>query len=305
MQPSSIADRTSPFALHGPEFAAVLGDAPRLVQVVETDAHEGPVYADDEDALYFTTMRRATVAIRRLELTTGDVSTVRENSNTGNGMALAPDGALVVCEQGTLDDPARIRRVHRWTGAAETIVDAFQGLPFNSPNDVVIKSDGTIWFTDPSYGYLQGFRPEPSLPDQVYRHDPRTGETTVAADGFDKPNGLAFSPDERVLYVGDNGAPHHLLAFPLGEGGEIGSGRVVAEGHPEHPDGLEVDAEGRIYASASTGIQVFRPDGDLIGEITLPGAVNFTFGGADRNVLFITRDDAIWAFVLDTKGARP
>ena len=301
---SGTTPATSPFVVHDERFASVLGDAPRLFRVVETDAHEGPAYVAEEDALYFTTVRRERVSIKRLALPDRSVSVVREDANTANGMALAPDGRLVVCEQGTLTTPARITLVDRATGGTEPIVEAFDGLPLSSPNDVVVARDGSIWFTDPSYGHLQGFRPEPSLPDQVYRHDPRTGKTTVAAVGFDKPNGLAFSPDGRVLYVGDNGAPHHLLAFDLSDD-QSGAGRRIAVGTPEHPDGLEVDAEGRIYASASTGLHVLAPSGDLIGEIRLPGAVNFTFGGPDRNILFITKDDAIWAAALDTKGARP
>lgn len=291
------------FAVHDQEFEQVLGADPRLFQVVETDAHEGPVYAPDEHALYFTTVRRDRVAIERLDLADGRLSVVREDANTANGMALAPDGQLLVCEQGSMEAPARISLVNRETGAAETLVDAHLGRPLNSPNDVVVRSDGTVWFTDPSYGYVQGFRPEPSLPDQVYRYDPRADACSVVPHPFDKPNGLAFSPDERILYVADNGAPHHLLAFPI-ENGRAGEGSVIAVGTPEHPDGLEMDADGRIYASASTGIQVFSPSGALIGEIDLPGAVNFTFGGPERNVLFITRDDAIWAAVLNTKGAR-
>jgi gluconolactonase len=130
-----------------------------------------------------------------------------------------------------------------------------------------------------------------------------SGTVEAVAAGFDKPNGLAFSPDERVLYVADNGALHHLLAFDVEEDGWPTGRRRIAVGTPEHPDGLKVDADGRIYASASTGIQVYEPDGMLIGEIELPGAVNFTFGGRDRNVLFITADTAVWAAVLNTKGA--
>ena len=302
--PSLAGDEVaSPFLAHDPAFEAVLGEAPRLTRIVETDAHEGPVYVPEEDALYFTTVRRERVSIKRLALADRRVSVASEDANTANGMALAPDRRLVVCEQGSLTAPARIALVDRENGASETVVDAFDGRPLNSPNDVVVKRDGTIWFTDPSYGHLQGFRPKPALPDRVYRHDPRTGETAVVADGFDKPNGLAFSPDERLLYVGDNGSPRELLAFDLSESGEVGPCRHIAAGTPEHPDGLEVDADGRIYASASTGIHVFEPGGTLIGEIALPGAVIFTFGGPRRNVLYITRDDSIWAAVLDTKGA--
>jgi len=210
-----------------------------------------------------------------------------------------------VCEQGTLVRPAQITRVDPASGQAETLVDRLGGFRLNSPNDVVVRSDGTIWFTDPSYGHLQGFRRKPELCDLVYRYDPRGGSLTIAADSFDKPNGLAFSPDERVLYVGDNGRPHQLLAFDVRPDGRLGNRRVVAVGTPEHPDGVKVDTEGRIYVSSLGGIQVFEPDGRRIGEISLPGAVNFTFGGPDRNVLFITADTAIWAAILNAKGASP
>jgi gluconolactonase len=305
------------FVAHDARFAELLGDAPRLVRVADVAAHEGPVYAPDEDALYFTTPPMRVrgvprVAIRRLQLdglrfppAPSRITTVRADANVANGMFLDRDGSLVVCEQGTLTTPARISRVDTAIGAAETIVAGFGGFRLNSPNDVVVRSDGTIWFTDPSYGHRQGFRPEPELCDLVYRYDPASERLIVAGDSFDKPNGLAFSPDERVLYVADNGKPHHLLAFDVRSNGSLHRRRLVAVGTPEHPDGLKVDTEGRLYTSARSGIQVFDPSGTLLGEISLPGAVNFTFGGPDRNVLFITVDSAIWAAVLNAKGASP
>jgi len=308
--------RVPPFVTRDPRFDAVLGDAPQFVRVVDTNAHEGPVYVPEDDALYFTTVPRrdaqdvphvsiARLALAGLEFPLGPdrVTTVRERANVANGMALDHDGFLIVCEQGTRNTLARISRVDRVTGHAETVVAGLGGVLLNSPNDVVVRSDGTIWFTDPSYGHLQGFRPEPQVGDLVYRYDPRTDALAVAADSFDKPNGLAFSPDEQTLYVADNGARHHLLAFEVLRGGRHMNGRrVLAVGTPEHPDGLKVDTEGRIYASALNGIQVFDPSGTLLGEILLPGAVNFTFGGPGRNVLFIIADTAIWAAVLNAKG---
>jgi gluconolactonase len=275
----------------------------RPERIVETDAHEGPVYAADEDALYFTTVRRESVAIKRLSLADGSVSVVRADANMANGMTLDREGRLVICEQGTLTEPARISRLDRTTGAVETLVDSWNGLPLNSPNDVVVKSDGTIWFTDPSYGYLQGFRPKPQIGDHVYRYNPVSDSLTLVADGFDKPNGLAFSPDERVLYVGDNGAPHELMAFDVEDGARLSGRRVVAVSSGEHPDGIKVDSEGRIYASAPGGVQVLAPTGQLVGEIELPGAVIFAFGGPEGNVLYITTETAIWAVVLNAKGA--
>ncbi len=305
-----------------PRFDDVLGDDPQLVKVADVDAHEGPVYADG--ALYFTTLPDdGDVSIRRLDLDGLDgqgqtprglsLTTVREHANAANGMALAPDGRLIVCEQGSLDAPAGITIVDPVTGDVETVVDSLAGLPLNSPNDVVVAGDGTIWFTDPSYGALQGFRPEPAHGDFVYRYDPASGRLRVVASDFDKPNGLAFSPEERVLYVGDSGAnhepgtfdprrPHHIRAFGV-DGGRLADDRLFAVTTPGFPDGIKVDSEGRVYASASSGVQVFDSAGELIGEIRLPGAVNFAFGGPDRNILFVTTDTAVWAAVIDAKGA--
>jgi len=317
------------FELHDQEFAAVLGEAPRLVPVVTTDAHEGPVYVGAEDALYFTTLPRPgnlpapgfpEVAIMRLALDghrfpldPERVSVVRAAANMANGMTLDREGRLIVCEQGTRSEHARISRLDLTTGAVETIVDDFRGLRLNSPNDVVVRSDGSVWFTDPSYGHRQGFRPEPLVGDYVYRYDPATDRLSVVADSFVKPNGLAFSPDEQVLYITDSGAnqepdsyhvhlPHHIMAFDVGDGRRLINGRLFAVTTPGFPDGIKVDSEGRVYASAFSGVQVFNPSGDLIGEIHLPGAVNFTFGGTDGNVLFITTDTAIWAAVLHATG---
>jgi gluconolactonase len=267
-----------------------------LRRVVEVDAHEGPVYAADEDALYFTSVPRPQVDVRRLDLSTGAVSVVRADANTANGMTLAPDGRLVVCEQGTFSTPARISLVDRLTGAAETLVDNWRGKPLNSPNDVIVKRDGTVWFTDPSYGFLQGFRPAPQLPDVVYRHDPETGETDVVADRFDKPNGLAFSPDENVLYVGDSGeSAHRIEALDARDGR-----RLFAVIEPGYPDGIKVDADGLVYSAGPAGVEVFDPDGRRVGLIDVPGAVHLAFGEHDR--LYITADTAVWsAPAIDTK----
>jgi gluconolactonase len=263
----------------------------RPVLVAETDAHEGPVYARDEDALYFTTVRTERVAIKRLSLRAGSISVVRADANMANGMSLDGEGRLVICEQGTHDAPARITRLDRASGLLETLVEG--GL--SSPNDVVVASDGAIWFTDPTYGWLQGFRPEPEHGDRVYRW--ADGRLTVVSESLDKPNGLAFTPDERVLYVGDSGAPRRVLAFDV-RGARLTNERVFAADIPGYPDGLKVDEHGRVYVSAATGVLIFSPEGDLIGEIDLPGAVNFAFGA---RALFITTDTAVWAAEL--KGA--
>jgi gluconolactonase len=263
----------------------------RIDLVVETDAHEGPVHVASEDALYFTTSRPQ-VAIRRLALATGRVSTIRAHTDAANGMTLGLDERLIVCEQGSPNRAAAITAVDRATGAVETIVDRWHGLPLNSPNDVVVAGDGAIWFTDPSYGYRQGFRPLPTLRDRVYRFDRRTEELRVVADGLDKPNGLAFSPDGSTLYVGDNGTPHRLLAYDVLDGRRLAGRRVVDVFPSGHPDGIKVDGDGRIFASTPTGVRILDADGRRLGELPVPGAVNFTFAG---DTLLITADTAIWA----------
>jgi gluconolactonase len=234
------------------------------VRVARTNAHEGPVYVPGEHALYFTTLpeprgERPVVDIKRLDLATGNVSVARADANVANGMARAPNGRLVVCEQ----HPAAISLVDPATGRSETLVDSWRGLRLNSPNDVVVQSDGTVWFTDPSYGYLQRFRPEPQVGDFVYRYEPASGRLSVVADSFDKPNGLAFSPDESILYVTDSGAnqepgsyyvdrPHHIVAFDVRDGRHLGPGRLFAVTTPGFPDGLKVDcAPGHGWGTVS------------------------------------------------------
>jgi gluconolactonase len=311
----------SPFVAHGFGIEQVFGDAPRLWLLAEVDAHEGPVYFADEHALYFTALpspgvdRSPSVQIKRLPLDEPrDVSVLVVEANGANGMASDRDGRLIVCEQGSRREPARISRIDRATGDRQTLVEDWRGLQFNSPNDVLVASDGAVWFTDPSYGYLQGFRPRPVVGDFVYRHDPTTGDTTVVADGFDKPNGIALSPDERTLYVTDSGAnqepgsyyvtrPHHIRAFDVTGGTRLGGERLFAVVTPGFPDGLKVDRDGRVYASSFSGVQIFDPDGELLGEIHLPGAVNFCFGGPEADLLLITTDSAVWAAALTAKGA--
>jgi gluconolactonase len=281
----------------------------RLELVVETDAHEGPVYAADEHALYFTTTRRGRVSIMRLDLATRSVSVVRQDANNANGMVLDREGRLVVCEQGNFTEPARISRLDRATGEVEALLE--EGL--SSPNDVVVAADGAIWFTDPSYGVLQGFRPRSVAADRVWRLDPESGEAAIVATSLDKPNGLAFSPDEGVLYVADSGAihgpedydpdrPRRVVAFDVA-GDRLANERLFADEIPGFPDGLKVDTAGRAYVSSAGGVLVFDPDGAPVGEIELPGAVNFTFGGSDGHVLYITRDDSVWTAHVLAKGA--
>ncbi len=198
---------------------------------------------------------------------------------------------------------------------ADNLVDSWGGLRLNSPNDVVVRRDGTIWFTDPATATCKVSDPSRrSGTTCTASIRGLAGWLSVVADSFRKPNGLSFSPDEQTLYVTDSGAnaepgsyhvgrPHHIVAFDVLDGRHLGPGRLFAVTTPGFPDGIKVDRAGRVYASASSGVQVFSQAGDLIGQISLPGAVNFTFGGPGGQVLFITTDRAVWAAVLATTGA--
>lgn len=324
MADSPDRDEKATFAIYRDEFRAVLGAGFQRLVLTATNAHEGPVYVPAEHALYFTTVPEPAPenAIMRLQLAGDDfpfgaraLDVVRLPSNMANGLTLDRNGRLVICEQGTRETPARISRLDLKTRTPETLVDQWRGLRFNSPNDVVVKSDQTVWFTDPNYGELQGFKGRSEIGAYVYRHDPATGETAVVADGFNKPNGLAFSPDELVLYVTDTGAnqapgtyfvdlPHHICAFDVHDGRHLRNERLFAVISPGCPDGIKLDLDGRVYTTSATGVQVFTPEGDLLGEIASPGAANFTFGGPKNNVLFILGDTQIWQAKLGVVGVR-
>lgn len=310
------------FVIYSDAFLDVLGPDPAYETVANVNAHEGPVYVRGENALYFTTVPVTTnipafgdrnVAIGRLDVASGKVSTFVNETNMANGMTLDREGRLLICEQGTLETDARISRMNLKTKKVETVVDHWFGLPFNSPNDVVEKSDGTIWFTDPAYGSLQGFRPKPLIGDFVYRYDPADDAVTVVVDTFKKPNGLCFSPDESILYVNDSGAiegpntyyvdlPHHIRAFDVADDSHLVNERLFAVVTPMIPDGLKVDSQGRVYSSSGTGVQVFDVTGKILGEILAGGVANFCFGGIGNNMLFMMCDTAINIATLAATG---
>lgn len=303
-------------------LAGLVAPVGHPVKVVDTDAHEGPVYAADEDALYVTSRPSAThpSLIRRIGLDgnrfpidPAEVTDVLAPVVMPNGMVMDAGGHLVVCEQGDRSSPACLSRVDRRTGDRTVLVDGWRGRPLSSPNDVAVHRDGSVWFTDPGYGFLQGFRPAPQLGDFVYRLDVSTGVADVVADGFTKPNGITFSPDCSVLYVTDSGAnsgpgtfdvhlPHHVVAFDV-RGRHLTGRRLLSVVAPGVPDGITVDVDGRVYVSCDDGVLVLSGEGDLLAFLDVPGAVNFTFGGPGRDVLFITADTAVWAVALDTTGA--
>lgn len=318
---SKSSGDASPFVTYAPEFREVLGPSPEYSVVADVHAHEGPVYVREWDAVLFTTVPVVTnipapadrsVSIGKLAVESQEVSTFAATTNMANGMTLDRNGELLICEQGTRTAAAEISRMNLDSRAVTTVVDNWFGLPFNSPNDVVVKSDGTIWFTDPGYGYLQGFRNQPLVGDFVYRYDPADQSVVVVADSFRKPNGLAFSPDESVLYINDSGAiegpgtyyvnlPHHIRAFDV-RGAQLSGDRLFAVVTPGIPDGLKVDAAGRVYSSSATGVKVYSAEGKLLGEILAPGVANFCFGGVDDDVLFLMCDTNITIVKIAAKG---
>ena len=227
------------------------------------------------------------------------VSTFREPSQNANGNTLDRQGRLVTAEH----SGRRVSRLEK-DGSLVTVADRFDGKKFNSPNDVVVKSDGTFWFTDPPYGLPKGEQKE-QAGNYVYRFDPKTKTVTLLVQDFDMPNGLCFSPDEKKLYVADSGKPHHIRVFDVAKDGTVGNGRVFAVIDKGGPDGIRCDAQGRIWSSSGNGADVFAPDGSLIAKINLPkGGANLCFGGKNGKTLFITAREGLYAVETKVKGAK-
>ncbi len=241
----------------------------------------------------------------------GEVSVFREPSNNSNGNTVDNQGRLVTCEHLT-------RRVSRteFDGSIAVLADKWKGKRLNSPNDVVVKSDDSIWFTDPSYGIDADNEGEPAAPEidgcHVYRVDPKSGEVERVIDDMVRPNGLAFSPDERLLYVADTGAnrqengPQHIRRFTVSEDGKsLKGGGIFAEPTAGPFDGFRVDRAGRIWTSTDEGVHCYEPDGTQIGKILIPEFVaNVTFGGAKLNRLFICGTTSLYSIVLMTNGSK-
>lgn len=266
---------------------------------------EGPVWFADHECLLWSDIPAS--RIMRLA-PDGSVSVFRDGSNHTNGNTRDRQGRLLRCEHSA-------RRVTRTEldGTITVLADSFEGEPLNSPNDVVVKSDGSVWFTDPDYGIRlnipDGAKRQPG--DYVFRIDPGSGAVTAVARDFDKPNGLAFSPDERVLYVADSavtdgpGKNSHIRRFDVHPDGTLGGGEVFATTIGV-PDGMRVDVEGNVWASAGAKIDVYAPDGTLLGQIVdFPAPVtNLTFGGRDRDRIFVTAGGSLFAVGVAITGAQ-
>ncbi|MEM0946093.1 MAG: SMP-30/gluconolactonase/LRE family protein [Pseudomonadota bacterium] len=240
----------------------------------------------------------------------GSVSVFRQPSQNSNGNTVDRQGRLITCEH-------LARRVTRTEidGSVTVIADNFDGKRLNSPNDVVVSSDGSIWFTDPSYGILmdyEGNRAESEIGAcHVYRVDP-SGRISIVADDYVKPNGLAFSPDESMLYIADTGATHtpagprHIRRHTVGSDWSLSDGRILAECSDGLFDGFRVDRQGRIWSSAGDGVHCLSPDGALIGKVRIPEMVaNVCFGGPKLNRLFICGTTSLYSVYLNVNGVSP
>jgi gluconolactonase len=273
---------------------------------------EGPVWMHEDDSLLWSDIP----ANRMLRWhDTSGMSVWREAVEFTNGHTREADGSLLHCSHG-MRAIVRTRFDAGLTGARdEIVVSHYRGRRLNSPNDVIVKSDGSIWFTDPPYGIVsdhEGHRAQSELGDCfVFRFDPATGELRVVSDFVEEPNGLAFSPDERILYVSDtsaalrSGGHHHIVAFDVLEGQTLARPRVFADISPGLADGMRVDVHGFVYSSSQDSVQVYHPDGTRIGRIPVPETVgNLTFGGAARDQLYITASSSLYRIRLQTSGVQ-
>ncbi|MEH2236845.1 SMP-30/gluconolactonase/LRE family protein [Nostoc sp.] len=268
---------------------------------------EGPVYFHEDDSVIWSDAH----GNRVLHWSpTDNVSVLRDPSDYQSGNYRDLEGRLVACSSGLR---AIIRREH--DGEWKVLVDRYQGKRLNSPNDLVVKSDGTIWFTDPPYGITepnQGYGGEQEQPGSyVYRFDPATGEIYPVVTDMVRPNGLAFNPDESLLYVSDTaafnipGGPHHIRVYEVMQDRHVKNGRVFAVIDPGQPDGFRVDEHGNIFTTSQDSVQVYAPDGTQLGKILVPQtSTNLTFGGKERDRLFITAGHSLYAIDLNTRGVQ-
>jgi gluconolactonase len=265
---------------------------------------EGPVWFGDHRCLLWSDIPNNRVM--RWDESTGAVTTFRSPSNYANGHARDRQGRLITCEHLT-------RRVTRteYDGSITVLIDEFDSKPLNAPNDVVVASDDSVWFTDPGYGIMsdyEGRQATLELPTAVYRLNPSEGLAEPVIVDLDRPNGLCFSPDESLLYVVDSGsAPKSIHVYDV-DGRAVGAGQLFADMSPGGADGVRCDSDGNLWVAASggdgfDGVHVFAPDGALIGQIVLPEiCANLCFGGAARNRLFMAASQSVYALYVNATG---
>jgi len=269
---------------------------------------EGPVWFGDQQCLLWSDIPND--RILRWDQPSGAVTVFRQKTGNANGNTRDRQGRLVTCEHSG-------RRVSRteYDGRITTLADRFEGKRLNSPNDVVVRSDNSIWFTDPPFGlvgYYQGEQAEQELPGCVWRIDGHTGSLSIVSDDVAGPNGLAFSPDERILYVIESRAePRCIRAFDLSDDAtRLGPGRVLIDAGPGTPDGFRVDIDGNLWCGWGMGdpdldgVRIFNPQGEPIGHIALPErCANLCFGGRHRNRLLMAASQSVYSLYVNTQGA--
>ncbi len=274
---------------------------------------EGPVWFGDARCLIWSDIPNNRML--RWNEESGEVSVYRSPAHHTNGNTRDRQGRLVSCEH----TGRRVTRTEH-DGSITVLMDSFEGKRLNSPNDVVVHSDGSVWFTDPGYGIMlnyEGQVAEAELPNRVYRLDPDSGEAAIVADDFLRPNGLCFSPDEELLYIVDTGRSHdpdgpsHIRVFDVTADNRLENGRVFVDMNPGMADGIRCDEDGNLWAAAGwagpgfDGAHCYAPDGTRIGQIHLPEiCANLCFGGAGKNRLFMASSQSIYAVYVETAGAQ-
>lgn len=250
---------------------------------------EGPVWIKEGGYLLFSDIPADEIK----KWKNGKLTIFRKPSNNTNGNLLDEKGRLLCCEHGSRSVTRTLK-----SGKVETLVDRYEGKRLNSPNDLAVRSDGMIWFTDPPYG-LKG-RERELEDNHVFCFNPGTGVIRSVARDFDRPNGLCLSPDEKKLYIADSGKPAHIRVFNVHEDGTLGSGKVFCKIDNGSPDGIRCDAEGRIFSSAGDGVHVYLPSGKLAGKVLVPERPsNLCFGGEDGRILFITARTSLYSVPLN------
>lgn len=268
---------------------------------------EGPVWLADVECLLVADVPNNRV-MRWTE--SGGLAVFRQPSDYANGHTRDREGRILNCSHLRHG----IERTE-FDGRRHLLVDRYRAKRLNSPNDLAVKSDGTIWFSDPFYGLVtdyEGVKREAELPPNLYRFDPRDGSLEVVADDFQSPNGVCFSPDERRLYVSESGAPfasdpiQHIRVFDVSaDGAQLSNARVFYKVSPGFTDGLRCDEDGNVWSSAGDGVHCIDPAGTLLGKIKVPAIVsNLTFGGRQRSRLFICGSQNLYAIYVNRRGAK-
>ena len=308
-----MSERMREYEIVEPAFRNLISRNARLHQLWTGAAWaEGPVFVRDGDYLLFSDIPNDRIIrfVPDLNSLGGTGSVFRAPAGNTNGHTRDMEGRLVSCSHGN----RRLERTEH-DGRVVTLADRWQGKRLNSPNDATVKSDGTIWFTDPSYGILtdlEGWKAEPEYGGcHVFRFDPRDGSLKAVATDFVKPNGIAFSPDEKRLYVVDTGishdpnGPRHIRAFDLRDDASLAGGDVLVTCEAGVFDGFRCDTEGRIWTSAADGVHCYTPQGQMLGKIHVPEVVaNVCFGGFKRNRLYICGTTSLYAVLTNVRGAQ-